>query len=112
MAKILTLLNSGTKVQSQRNPVPHYRIEISAMPCLEILTQYLKTYSFRGQRRVMFKRWQRLMYIRKYPVAVTPKSEAKLCRLMNHLNAERGKPELYVTPYKLNPRKRVKPSER
>ena len=64
------------------------RIETYRVECHSLLVNYLTRYCFRGQRFIIFKRWERILGYRMKDYPITNKSVLKLERLIATINAK------------------------
>ena len=64
------------------------RIETQRVECHLLLVNYLTRYCFRGQRFIIFKRWERVLGYSMKDYPITDKSVLKLRRLIAAINAK------------------------
>ena len=65
------------------------RIETHRIECHLLLVNYLTRYCFRGQRFIIFKRWERVLGYRMKDYPITEKSILKLKRLIATINKKK-----------------------
>lgn len=90
LRSVLTLWRSDVRIQAKSNPRPHHRIEITRSATIATLAQYFRRHPLRGQRRVMMRRWWRLVAWKADGLPVNTANRRRLQLLAEHLNAESG----------------------